>query len=479
MKPIVPLLLAGVLAATAAPSSSYVVAVSERTAHDPEWRAVVERLKAKHQATILTWTKSPDELLPGLKKVMPRHTCFVTTPAEATREFVQNIHRLTRRLDDDPYTDTLWGILTGFNASNALAIAAEKKGLTIHKVGAGTEVALDRCETGTWFCELRKGHMVEKTNGAAAARQTEPDTTRALVELMNHGAPDLWVTSGHATERDWMIGFRYRNGFWKSRAGQLFGEDTRGARIDVNSANPKVFLPVGNCLIGHIDGPDAMALAYMNSAGVRQMPGYVLPTWYGYQGWGLLDYFVEQPGRFSLTESFHANNRALVHRLLTYFPGTEKIERVDERGRPQGATLPAPAAEARVAGLTVQDARGLLFDRDNVAFYGDPAWEARMAAGKVNWEQTLTVRKDGTHTLKITPLAGADSWKAVNRNGSQRGGRPVVQFLPGRIDTASVKLLAGAELKPVIADDFLLIPLPAGGDAPLVLKFQASAAKAD
>ncbi len=479
MKPFILLLLGSVLVVVAAPSPSYVVAVSGRTARDPEWRAVVDRLKAKHHAEVFTWEKSPHELLPRLRKAMPRYTCFVATPSEATREFVQNIHRFTRRLDDDPYTDTLWGILTGFNASNALAVAAETEPLTVHKVGAGTEVALDRCESGTWFCELRKGHMVEKSNGAAAARQVEPDTTRALVELMNQGAPDLWVTSGHATERDWMIGFRYRNGFWKSRAGQLFGEDTRGARIDVHSANPKVFLPVGNCLIGHIDGPDAMALAYMNSAGVRQMPGYVLPTWYGYQGWGLLDYFVEQPGRFTLTESFHANNRALVHRLLTCFPGAEKVERVDERGRPDGATLPAPAAGARAAGLTIQDARGLLFDRDNVAFYGDPAWEARMASGKLNWEQTLTVGADGTHTFSINPRAGADSWKAVNRNGSQRGGRPIVQFLPRRIDTARVKVLAGMELKPVIADDFLLVPLPSGGDSPLVLKFQAPAAGAD
>jgi hypothetical protein len=70
-----------------------------------------------------------------------------------------------------------------------------------------------------------------------------------------------------------------------------------------------------------------------SSAAVRQMAGYVLPTWYGYQGWGLLDYFVEQPGRFTLTEAFHANHHALVHRLMTYFPGAEKVESVDGNGR--------------------------------------------------------------------------------------------------------------------------------------------------
>ncbi|HEX2746742.1 MAG TPA: hypothetical protein VHM91_01990 [Verrucomicrobiales bacterium] len=462
-----------VLTASAAPS--YVVAVSEATGADPGWKAVVEKLKAKHHASVLTWKKEPGETLAGLKEAMPRYTCFVTTPAEATREFVQSVHRLTRKLDDDPYTDTRWGILTGFDAANALDIASEEKPLTISKVGSGTEVALDRCQAGTWYCELRKGFMMQKeAGGAAGEKKVEPDTTKALVDLINTGAPDLWVTSGHATERDWMIGFRYKNGFWKSKAGQLFGEDTKGGHFDVKSPNPKVYLPVGNCLMGHIDGQDAMALAYMKSATVRQMAGYVLPTWYGYQGWGLLDYFVEEPGRYSLTEAFHANNLALVHRLTTYFPGSEKIEKVDEMGRAgKGTALPNLTDEGKKAGLSAGDLQGLLFDRDNVAFYGDPAWEARMAAGKLNWEQKLSVDDKGVHTLTIKPLAGADTWTAVNKNGSQRGGRPIIQYLPERIDPAKVKIEAGSELKPVITDDFILVPLPEKGESTLTLRFSA------
>jgi hypothetical protein len=96
--------------------------------------------------------------------------------------------------------------------------------------------------------------------------------------------------------------------------------DTVGQRKDVNSPNPKVYLPIGNCLMGHVDGPDAMALAWMNSAGVVQMAGYTVPTWFGYMGWGLLDYFVEQPGRYTYAEAFFANQQALIHRLVTEFP---------------------------------------------------------------------------------------------------------------------------------------------------------------
>ena len=72
--------------------------------------------------------------------------------------------------------------------------------------------------------------------------------------------------------------------------------------------------------MGHIDGTNAMALAFLNSGGVNQMVGYTVTTWYGYAGWGCLDYFVEQPGRYTLAEAFRANQTALINRLQTVFP---------------------------------------------------------------------------------------------------------------------------------------------------------------
>jgi zinc protease len=103
-----------------------------------------------------------------------------------------------------------------------------------------------------------------------------------------------------------------------------------------------------------------------------------LPSWYGYQRWGLLDYFLEQPGRYTLTEAFFANQAALVHRLQTCFPDVANEASDSPTGRILRPVAPGPAAKA--AGLTAQDAAGLLFDRD-VAIYCDPAWSARMAPG--------------------------------------------------------------------------------------------------
>jgi hypothetical protein len=279
---------------------------------------------------------------------------------------------------------------------------------------------------GVWYCELVKNKMVKKEAGKQPETLTGPDdTTRALAEALTEYRADLFVTSGHASERDWQIGYRYRNGRFVSRAGQLYAVTSAQERFPINSDHVRVYLAVGNCLMGHVDGPDAMALAWLNSAGVHQMIGYTVSTWFGYAGWGCLDYFVEQPGRYSLVEAFFANQHALIDSL--------------ERG--------------------VGDKRGLQFDKDVVAFYGDPGWDARMADGPRAFELTLAVRDD-EHALTITPNRGEDSFATICTNGSQRGGRPFVFMLPQRIDTSRVQLVEGAELKPVIADDFILVPNP-------------------
>jgi zinc protease len=328
----------------------------------------------------------------------------------------------------------LWGILTGYDAETALRIASCRESLTIRKVAAGTDVALDMCEEGVWYCELKQGRMLKKEKGGTAAELKGPaDTTEALAKTLIEYRADLFVTSGHATERDWQIGFAYRNGSFRCENGGLYGLDTKGAKFPIASPNPKVYMPIGNCLMGHIDGKDAMALAFMHSAGVNQMLGYTVPTWYGYAGWGCLDYFVEQPGRYTFTEAFFANSAALIHKLASAAPGA----------------------------LDANDVRGLTHDRDVVAFYGDPAWEARMAPHALAWEQTLEER-EGLFTFKIAPARGAASFDPINRNGSQRGGRPFVAFLPARVK--DVKILEGVELRPVITDDFILVPHPGACD---------------
>jgi hypothetical protein len=431
----------------------YAIVVSRATDADRQWKPVVETLVAKYSGKVISYDRDVKESLPALSHEFPRYICFVAQPTEATAKFVADVNRLTRQLDDDPYTDAIWGILTGYDAKCALRIAALQEPLVIHRVVAATEVELGACDEGIWYSELTRGKMVRKTAGNVPVEESGPDdSTKALVDSLNDYQAQLFVTSGHASERDWRIGFTYRNGEFRSSGGQLNGIDTKGQKSPVHSKNPKVYLPVGNCLMGHIDGPDAMALAFMKSAGVDQMIGYTVPTWYGYGGWGMLDYFVEQPGRFTLAEAFYVNQQALIHRLKTYFPGVEST------GAESGEKIVLSDA-AKEAHLTQDDARGLLYDRDTVAFYGDPAWSATMAHGPLAWEQVLHENK-GSYQLEIKALRGDKTFETVNTNGSQRGGRPIMALLPHRINAASVKITEGSDLQPLITKNFILVPRP-------------------
>ncbi|MCF7848135.1 MAG: hypothetical protein K9M45_04735, partial [Kiritimatiellales bacterium] len=167
----------------------------------------------------------------------------------------------------------------------------------------------------------------------------------------------------------------------------------------------------------HIPQRDCMALALMRSAGVYQMVGYTVPTGYGYGGWGVKDYFSElQAGRFSLAEAHYANQLALVYELNK--SGTGKT------------------------------AAGLRNDRDVVVLYGDPAWRAQMKPRKLLWSQTLN-ETNGVYTCTITTTDRGD-WD----------NRPVVQLLDERV--GNVKMIAGTEYKPVVGDNFILVPLNKG-----------------
>lgn len=421
--------LAAGLAQLAVAAPDYAIVVSTATKTDEHWVKVVSALQTKHEgAAVITYSNAVSEARTALQTQSPKFTCFVATPDETTRKFVAEIHKLTRGLDADPYTDTRWGILTGYDAANALRIAKQTEPLTVKRTLSGTPFAIERVKEGIWYSELNAGEIVRKESGNKIIHTNGPqDSTAALVAGLNDYNADLFITSGHATERDWQIGYRYKNGQFRCADGQIYGLDLEQKKIPVSSQHPRIYLPIGNCLMGHVKGKDSMAAAFMNSAGVMQMAGYTVETWFGYAGWGMLDYFVEQPGRYTLNEAFIANQNALIHRLNH-----------DKTIKPM-------------------DVRGLTFDSEVVAFYGDPAWPARMADGPLNWEQHLG-RDGGKFTFVVMPHAGAKTFEAVNTNGSQRGGRPIVHFFPKRI--RDVKLLEGAELNPVIADDFLLLPLP-------------------
>jgi zinc protease len=443
--------------------SGYAIVVRQEIAAKPEWKKVCDALVARHPgAEVVVWKKTMEEALPVLRKSHPKFTCFVAPCSEVGPEVVAEVHRLTRRYDDDVYTDTQWGISTGYDAAAALGLARFGGPIRVKRVAAGTQFAMEMVEEGIAYDELVANKVVKKPGGAEEPKQEQcpKDTTRLLADALTKWNADLFITSGHGFRQGWQIGFRYRNGKFVSKDGRLFGMPSNGKRFEIRSDHPRVYLPVGNCLIGCIDDKNAFAIAMMKSAGVKGMIGYTVPTWYGYAGWGCLDYFLEQPGRYTFNGAFLANQLALVHRLETAFPGAEKFN--PKPGRRMRGGGPELTEAGRKMGVKPNDFSGLLHDRDTLAYYGDPALDARMALRPCAYDQKLE-HKNGIYTLIVTGRRGDRSFAPVDTNGSQRGGRPILVFLPERLDPAKVELLEGADLSPVITDDFILVPNPGKG----------------
>ena len=168
---------------------------------------------------------------------------------------------------------------------------------------------------------------------------------------------DMIISGGHTTKNVWNIAYCFSGGKFLCNRGQLYGSMLIGKCIDVHrSKSPKILSAAGNCLMGHIANEHSMALGWMHSANVVQMVSYIEPTWAEHDQWGVHKYFVNNPGLMTFTEAFFANQQSFLHELHSKYGHSN-----DQSGI-----------------CTSLFYTRLLYDRDNVVFYGDPAWRAQL-----------------------------------------------------------------------------------------------------
>ena len=334
----------------------------------------------------------PISALEELQKLRPSYCCFMAAHSECSKKFVARIHLLTREIDpSNPYYDTVWGILTGLTEEDIL-FSLQQEPLVIRRVLAGTPVDLSKFESGVWYNEGKKGDAHRRNIGSSEVlrEQCPGDASEEIVRELSARRDrergegvDLVVTSGHATEHHWRIGYSFESGKLVSKeGGRLCGLTLDGKLIPVtNNRSPKVYSAAGNCLMGHVSDDSCMALSWMHSAGVVQMTGYTDVTWFGYAGWGVHTYLIDNPGSMTFSEAFHANQQSLIARLHREYP--KALTREETVGAGEEVT---------------HECSGLLYDQDKLAFYGDPAYEARL----------LESQESCSYITSMTVLQGAN-----------------------------------------------------------------------
>jgi zinc protease len=438
----------------AAGECNYAVVISARSAADRNWKAVAEALLKKHEGRLIVYTGSVVNCLPDLARIHPRYTAFVARPEIVGRQFVARIHRLTRHLDDDPYTDTIWGIVTAATPEAALRVAAATEPRIVHSVISNTGVrnglydtvfTLSDGKAGEWYSKSAKGAEKHGSDGDA-------DRTELFVDKFKALDPDAIVTSGHATERN--LEMPFSKGNTESYRGKWYGivnwrrPDVKPSLLPIpHSDHPRVFLGAGNCLIGNFHkSADSMAATLISNYGVNQFVGYTVPTWYGKGGWGTLGLWQHLRGRYSLAEAFYFNNQVITHELKTRFPrSADKCLPISEAGY--------GLDERRIfsSGVSDKDEAGMLWDRDVVAFYGDPALRVTADPGKgpADVETTFSQTKD----LCTFDVSVGATTASISRD------QPLAYLFPKRLH-GKITLLSGQEFAPLITDDFLLVTKP-------------------
>ena len=430
----------------------YAIVSSFKTAET--WSSALKRLEEKYEKLWPGEVKQllyksdglgVKETLPPLQSMRPSYTCFLTHHSECSIQLLADIHQVTRQIDpSNPFYDTIWGILTGLTEDDVLFAINQEQTLPVRRVLAGCPIDLTKFESGSWYSELQKctSYHCRRDQEKPYEEECPQDTTEILAsKLSEERKPDdekgcdMMITSGHATENDWQIGYTYRNGQFVCQEGKLVGLSSNRKWYPITgNGQPKILSAAGNCLMGHIDKPNCMALAWMHSAGVVQMIGYTVTSWYGFAGWGVHKYFIELPGLFSFAESFFGNHQALVANL--FFKHSDWVER-SYRDYP---------------GFN-SECSGLLHDKDVVAFYGDPAWDAKLVAKPETWPYELSVSalpkdeslEDGWRKYKIEVVTKTEcSWDCPKGDDKTTSpGRPPIYIFPRPVK--EYKIVEGGE----------------------------------
>jgi len=435
-----------------AKSPDYAVVASESTASADGWKDVINAAVSRHSAQVIAYsgTPFPASVKEELAACRPRYVCFVAQAAEVTEDFVRNAHQLTRELDEDPFGDCLWGIVTGQRADDALGLVTAQSPFQIEKAllkSAGD--FLEWLPAGEYHSEGNNQTMWVKEEGGEIDKRTDGpyDDTETLVVGLNSGQYQLFLTSGHASQYTWQLHWPDPDGegFFYSDDGQLYAIDHNGTRFDINNPQPIVYWGPGNCLIGRLAGPDSIALGWLGSGGAIQFCGYVIPTWYGYMGWGLNDYFLKLQDRFSFAEAFFLTNQALIFDQIKSTPGTNPY--------------------------------GLEYDKNTVVFYGNPAVRAVVSPCRAPlYDQTLSFMEipgDGRYRISLTITMGEEAEVP----------RPVIAFLPFRIEPAETVIEVDESSALEITDDLILAqiwteenpPLPKGRQVNVVFSCRKAA----
>lgn len=391
--------LQSVVKEVASPASRGIVLASRAALDDAAWGAVVHAA-----ASARGWRVSacgPTDLASVVGPHGIDHAIVVAMPGEAGRAHSAAWQRAFRAIDDDPFEDALWGIVTGPSPDVAMRIAKRTDPAVLSAALGTTPLPETVFARATWFSEGVQGEVHRRDHGAWIVEARGTEQSGALAREWSADWADFVLTSGRSNEMRWLVGYSYPSGRVVPRRGELWVRDLQGIETPIRSARSKAMLAAGNCLMAHLRDEDCLAMAMLDGGGVDQLAGYTSVTWNGRAGWGCARWFLDEPGRWSLAEAVQWSRTELLARMQRSHPDDlhRVVEAFDRSSRQEfeaacAAWMTDESADARRARL------GALWDRDAFLFVGDPARRMAPADGARCWEGGL-VWRDGEPWFEV------------------------------------------------------------------------------
>ena len=385
----------GMLSVTYAQQSEYVVLVGKSVRQDKAWDKVIDKVVEIHQAAIVEYQALPSEALPWLKELYPRYVAIVEKPENVSLDFVVDINRMSREVDDDIYNDFLWGIITGYDADAALRLV--ERAQVAKLVRSAWCIGGSDFEDGKYFEQM--GRMSESTKEWSwGEKESISDSvifshfnikdSPVLIEKMLNWAvkhnPDLVVyQTPDVGNRIWLARtfFVGEQGFLSPREGKLWYGDKE---VKLGDHSRVCIVPAFG---GNTFGTrESVPVAWLDAGNTTALLGLMTISSGGRGEWGTLKYWLTDAGRFTLAEASFLNQQEMLYRLNRWSP--ELLKRVSYgEVKSSKAVLEYfdmyKAYQNKIVELTgsswdVMNKFEYMYEKDILVYYGDPAWNVRM-----------------------------------------------------------------------------------------------------
>ncbi|MFW5775247.1 MAG: hypothetical protein ACOCW2_03060 [Chitinivibrionales bacterium] len=453
------LLIIACAAPASAPQYRYAVAISSRAYADPAWKTVADSLLSKHNQTgtaaQFIWSSSITDIRTSLSDFRPDYIGYIARPvSECNAEFVVTVSTMSRELDADPYGDAVWGIITGYEAADALRAISDS--LTVRTVVAASanlsyEPPIRRFHQAIGMtCDsyTKTDYLFADRNGEVYSEQKRPQNQHDRINLVGswlnaqsirvevpgqgsiQGAVDCIITGGHGNVNAWQCHYPEAGteGFMQSQGGKLYGVPYSGNPVSITAATPKIYWCASNCLMGNPDSKDNIVYAAFHSGRAVQMFGFVNNASSGneFMAWGVYDRVTKRAGTHTLPEAFFLSNNNALFEILN----------------PTGL---------------INANRVRLF-MDSTVFYGDPAGNvtfqdfgdsAKAYTTDIVFNQDESGRADFsfTYTMRAHDLEYGTGYCYQFRP---------VQRLPARLDPTSIQITRNDGNHAEITDNLLI-----------------------